>query len=214
MQETEYFKKIYRYSPIEQDDFISIEENGKEAKIRHLNISGAGIRFFRIEESHSDRVGQLFGKESCCTKNTDGIIVFADGDKKNLLLCEMKSSTNAVFDSAYQQSFASYIKVCMLLSLCEGFDIRNYKVYFLFTARSGADLDSLRNELEEIEGQGLRPAEKFELSLLKGEKVRLSLNTNPHDVSFLHSNYINKEVVCQLLTSDSDSIDFDISSLA
>jgi hypothetical protein len=211
MQETENFKRIYCYSPVEKDDIISIDENRGSAKIRHLNIFGGGTRFTLIEEDHCDKVGGLFRKESQCKRNADGVILYDGINGKTLILCELKSSCGGVFKSAYQQAFASYIKTCMQLSLCEGFDINNYNVHFLFTAQKGVELDMTRNELEEIDDRDF--LQESELCLLKGENVRFPMNSVPHDISFLHSDYISKEVECRLLTSDNDTIDFDISSL-
>lgn len=211
MQETENFKRIYCYSPVEKDDVISIDENSGSAKIHHLNILGGGIHFILIEESHSDKVGKLFKRESQCTRNADGIILYDGIDGKTLIFCELKSSCGGVFQSAYQQAFSSYLKTCMLLSLCEGFDINNYNVHFLFTALKGVELDMIRNELEEIDDRDF--LQESELCLLKGENIRFCMNSVPHNISFLHSDFINKEVECRLLISDNDTIDFDINSL-
>lgn len=211
MQETDNFKKIYCYSPVEINDRIIINENRGAAKIRHLNIFGRGIRFFLIEENHCDKVGGLFRKESQCKRNADGVILFDGINGKTLILCELKSSCGGVFQSAYQQAFASYVKTCMQLSLCEGFNINNYNVHFLFTAQKGVELDMIRNELEEIDERNF--LQESELCLLKGENVRFPMNSVHHDISFLHSDYTSKEVDCRLLTSDDDTIDFDISLL-
>lgn len=213
MQEIDNFKQIFNYTPTESTTVINLNESGAKAKIRHLNIIGGGVNLVSFDEGYSDKVGALFKKSSFCTKNADGIIAFENSKGKNLLLCEMKSSGGGVFNSAFQQVFSSYLKMCMLLSMCDDFKISNFHVFFLFTSQDGAELAMRLNELEQIDRSQLDFVNKVRLDLLKGKQVRFKLRDVPHNMSFLHKDFTNQEVVCQLLTSTTDTISFDVNSI-
>ena len=118
MKESDNFKKIFCYSPIEKDDLLVLEEPDKKAKIKFFNIRGEGVHFVSIDEHFSDKVGDLFKKGSCCTRNADYTVMFEDVKGKHILFLELKSSCGGVFKSAYQQSLSTYMKVCMILSIC------------------------------------------------------------------------------------------------
>lgn len=213
MQETDNFEKIFDGSPVITSESIIVEENKKDAKIRHLNIKGSGIAFYGLKENFSDRVGNLFKKTSLCKKNADEIILFESKGVKCLMLCEMKSSCGAVGDNAFQQVFASYMKMCMLLSLCDGFDISNFRVLFIFTARRDANFLIRLNELQELGINHLEPREKINFDLLSGKFVNLRLNKVVTNTPFLNQNYLQKEITCKLLTSENEIVDFDVNSL-
>lgn len=210
MQEIDSFKQIFKFVPEESTSEIKLTEDSANAKIHHLNIKSNGVNLVSFSEQHSDQVGQLFLRTSNCTKNADGIILFEDSRGKNMLLCEMKSSGCGVFDTAFQQAFSSYMKICMLLSLCDNFNISNYKICFIFTSQDGVDLVQKQNELEQIDESQRTIVDKVRLELLRGGQVRLKLSDIPHNISFFHRNFTNKEVICQLLTSSTDTITFDV----
>lgn len=213
MQEIDNFKKIFDYTPTESTTVINLDESGAKAKIRHLNVLGGGVNLVSFDEGFSNKVGNLFLKSSLCTKNADGIIVFENAKGKYLLLCEMKSSGGGVFQVAFQQMFSSYMKMCMLLSMCDDFKISNFHVFFLFTSKDGSDLAMILNELEQIDVSQLSFEEKVRLDLLRGKYVKFKLNKVPHYFSFLHRDFTDHEVVCQLVKSSTDTIDFDINSI-
>lgn len=213
MQEIDNFKQIFNYTPKESTVEIKLEENGSMAKIRHLNIIGGGVNLVSFAENYSDQIGKFFKKSSHCTKNADGIIAFENYKGKNLLLCEMKSSGGGVFNTAFQQVFSSYLKLCMLLSMCDEFRISNFRVFFLFTSQDGVDLAQRLNELEQIDESQRTFIDNVRLDLLKGKSVRFKLSNVPHNLSFLHQDFTNQEVVCQLLTSKTDTINFDVNTI-
>lgn len=213
MHEVDNFKRVFNYTPIENSVEINLVENGVNAKIRHLNIKGTGENLVSFEEGFSNQVGSLFKKTSQCTKNADGIVVFENPKGKHLLLCEMKSSGGGVFNSAFQQVLASYLKICMLLSLCDDFHVSNFRIFFLFTSQDGVDLAQRLNELEQIDESQRTFVDKVRLDLLRGKRVRFKLSNVPHDLSYLHKDLINQEVECMLLTSKTDTIDFSVNSL-
>lgn len=211
MQEIDNFKQIFNFTTTESSTVINLVEEGSRARIRYLNIIGNGVNLISFDKNCSVQVGQFFLQSSQCKKNADGVIVFENSKGKNLLLCEMKSSGRGVFNSAFQQVFSSYLKMCMLLSMCDNFNISDYTVFFLFTSQDGADLAQSINELEQIDVSKRTFVDNVRLDLLKGKRVKFPLRTIPHKISFLHRVFIDKEVVCQLLTSSTDTINFDIS---
>lgn len=213
MKEIDSFKQIFNLLPLESTTTINLDETRGKAKIRHLNIQGNGISLFCLGEGCSDRVGSLFKKSSQCTRNADGILLFETANGSHILLCELKSSGGGVFDSAYQQAFSSYMKLCMLMSVCSDFDITHYHVSFIFTAQDGAELAMLKKELGEIAETDRNFYEKVRYDLLCGKRVKFMMNAIPNNVSFLHSNFTNKEVCCQLLVSEADTIDVDVKAL-
>lgn len=213
MQETDNFKNVFQYDAVENNRVITIDEDRGKAKIRHLNINSDGISMFLIREVFSCQLTPLFKKMSCCTKNADGVIFFERPEGKSMVLCELKSSGGGVFSTAYQQTFATYMKTCMAMSICEDFNINNYKVYFVFTAQDGPELAIRRNELEQIDPQQMDFYCDIRLRLLKGEKVKFRMSQVPHNCDFLHHTLVDKEVECFLLTSPTDSINFNINSL-
>lgn len=213
MQEIDNFKQIFGYIPKESTIEINLVENGAKAKIRHLNIKGGGVNMVSFDENYSDQVGQLFKKTSHCTKNADGIIAFENINGKNLLFCEMKSSGGGVFNSAFQQVFSSYLKMCMILSMCDEFHISNFRVFFIFTSQDGVELAQRLNELEQIDESQRTFEDNVRLNLLKGKSVKFKLNKVPHNLSFLHKDFTEQEVECHLLKSNTDTIDFDVNTI-
>ena len=213
MREIDSFKDVFQYTPTENVSVISVHETSGQAKIRHLHVVGLGKHFALFCEKCSVMAGSLFKKSSHCTKNADGTIFFEDSGMKCMLLCELKSSGGGVFKSAYQQTFSTYLKMCMMMSICEGFDISNYQLYFLFTAQDGAELAVRRNEIEQIEESERNDEDKIRLRLLKGESVKLRMNSVPVNMSFLDTNLVCKDVVCKLVTSPTDRIVVDVSQL-
>lgn len=213
MQEIDNFKKIFNYTPIESTAEINLVETGARAKIRHLDIIAGGVNLVSFEEKYSDQVGQFFRKSSHCRKNSDGIIAFENTKGKFLLLCEMKSSGGGVFNSAFQQVLSSYLKICMLLSMCDDFKISNFHLFFLFTSQDGADLAQRLNELEQIDETQRNFVDKVRIDLLRGKQVKFKICDVPCDMSFLHKDFTNQEVVCQLLTSSTDRANFDVNSI-
>jgi hypothetical protein len=213
MKELDNFKTIFQYTPAESNALLSIEEKGKSAKIRHLNIMSGGEDITLLGEDFSNSWCSHFRKASQCTKNADGVVMFERPTEKVILLCELKSSGSGVFDTAYQQTFSSYIKTCMAMSVCNNFDVTEYKVYFVFTAQESPELAVRQNELEEIDESKRDFYDKVSLSLLKGEEVRFMMDAIPHNLSYLHSSLTHKEVMCKLLTSQTDTIDLHIDTL-
>lgn len=209
MLEIENFKRVYNYTPVEDNNSVSFRQYGHNVKIHQLNLNSGGAYMASFDESFSHLSDNLFKKQSHCHRSADGI-VFCESDKKKIIICELKSSGGGVFDSAYQQTFSSYMKLCMMMSLCDDFDIDNYQVFFVFTAQDGPELSLRRNEIEQIEESDRNIYDNIRLSLLKGEKVVFHLTEIPHDISFLHRHLINKEIVCLLLTSKTDTIDVDV----
>ena len=212
MLEIENFKKIYNYTPVENNYTVSIHQDGHNVKIHQLNLNSGGSYMASFDESFSHLSDNIYKKQSHCNRSADGI-VFCESEKKKIIICELKSSGGGVFDSAYQQTFSSYIKLCMMMSICDDFDIANYQVFFVFTASDGPELALRRNEIEQIEESDRNIYDNIRLSLLKGEKAIFHLNEIPHDISFLHRHLINKEIACLLLTSKTDTIDVDVNIL-
>lgn len=213
MQETDNFKNIYQFEIVENDQTVTIDENRGKAKIRHLNIISGGINMFLLREKFSCQLAIHFNTTSHCTRNADGVVLFERPEGKSMVLCELKSSGRGVFDTAFQQTFATYMKTCMAMSICEDFNINNFKIFFIFTAQDGAELALRRNELEQIEPEQMDFSWDVKLRLLKGERVRFRMNQIPHNFTFLHHTLVEKEVECVLLTSPTDSINLDINSL-
>ena len=213
MQETDNFKNVFQFEIVENNQAVTIDENRGKAKIRHLNIISGGINMFLLRENFSCQLTTHFKKSSHCTRNADGVVLFEQSGEKSMMLFELKSSGSGVFDTAYQQTFATYMKTCMAMSICEDFNINNFRVYFIFTAQDGPELALRRNELEQIETDQMDFYCDVKLRLLKGEKVRFRMNQIPHNCSFLHHTLVEKEVECVLLTSPTDNINFDINSL-
>lgn len=213
MQETDSFKTIFQFETEESRQSVTINETGGRAKIRHLNIISSGVDLFLLKESFSNQLSSHFRKGSHCTRNADGVLLFERPEGKAMVLCELKSSGGGVFDSAYQQAFSTYMKTCMTMSLCEDFDISNFTVYFIFTAQKSPELAVRQNELEQIDEAQRDFYGNVRLELLQGKQVRFRMNQIPHNFSFLHHHLTDKEVVCMLLTSPTDSIDFNISTL-
>lgn len=211
MREADYMKRLYKCEYSEDMGVAAIDENSKRSRIKHLNISCPPVPVLLVKEKFYDQVGNLMTKASGCTRNADGVVMFDGNNGATMLFCEMKSSDGGVRDSAFIQVSSSYIKTFIALSACDGVDVNNVNIYFVFTAQNSGDLAIRTAELDEAETGTLNLNEQRERSLLHGETVTVKVRDLWRNCPNFHPSLIDKDVVCMLKTSDNDTVTFDAS---
>ena len=213
MKEAVSFQNIYNISVDKSPDSAVFQEKSPEAKVRNLTINGQGITFYRLGEDFSTRFSHDKSARSLCAKNnSDGIVLFELGEKKFIVICELKSATGDI-KKALNQAESSYIKLCEALSICEPFDINCFSIVFIITAKDDPRyvdwMDKINKALPaDLEFIDVIALENYEHGMYYGESL-----ADPQTFAIpddYHHNFVNKGVIVLYRTTESDTIVVDI----
>lgn len=212
MREADYMKQLYKCEYSENVGIAMIDEFSISSSIKHLTISCPPVPVLLIKEKFYNQVGCLMTKASGCTRNADGVIMFDGNNGATMLFCEMKSSDTGVKGKAFIQASSSYIKTFIALSACDGVDVNNVNIYFVFTAQNSGELAMRTVELDEAETGTLNVDEERERCLLHGESVTVKVRDLWHKCPNYLTRLLDKDIVCMLKTSDNDTVTLDASN--
>lgn len=180
------FQKIFNKCPIAVlDDQWSVQETDSCALFRTLTIQNTGKAFFVFEKGSYANMSCISSKRSSFLedKDCDGVALTEIGGKKILILSELKSSLDSLdVLKAYKQIVFTYLKLYMMLSLCQDFDIDNWSVVGIIACHppKGEDQKTkLQLEYLNIEESASRPDVKCLVRLLFENKIETSLSNIP-----------------------------------
>ncbi|WP_270546534.1 hypothetical protein [Butyricimonas paravirosa] len=91
-------------------------------------------------------------------KDCDGVSFYEDGDVDKLLFVDLKSSfSESSIDKAYKQNFFTFLKLHMMLSLCEGYKLESLKIEFFAACppcKTQDEFDSIKDNILMAEETG------------------------------------------------------------
>lgn len=146
MIEVSNFKQIFTHQVIDTSGYATVNETDTQASITQLRIEGRGIDFHSLSADFSKKLASDKLHTSSCHKDSDGIVLFEHSGIKYVLVCELKSGSGQ-FSEAMKQVVSSYLDFCEAFSLCDGFDIDDYQVFFFITATKNGRYDTWLNSI-------------------------------------------------------------------
>lgn len=166
MLEIERYKHHAAIHVHESNDSIMLDEYDSSASVKHLNILGTGVHFYKVDETFSHQLDKVFIKSSGLKEAADGIVFYEGADgQKTMLVCEMKSSIGAL-QKAVGQLKTSFVKACMLLSIYDDFQLQDYKVYFITTSTEDS-FDNSVGQIQLLEASMRKPLQELTFNLWK-----------------------------------------------
>ncbi len=194
----------------------TVTENTPNAGIKNLHINMGGLDFCAFNEDltkgmkhiTTDRSSILFDKEC------DGIAFIENTGKKRIVFCDLKST----FDSGkvrygFYQNLISFLKMHMLLSICNGYDLMDFDIDFIVACKCFANKNKKENFIHLLQSNQIKGADKFDRNIFyslieEGEKC-IKIGDLPKISSIdIHPNIRNKKIKLRLLMSEKFSDDF------
>ena len=185
-----------------------ILEKDSSAQLRKVTIRGNG--YFDVIDNPFYKSWQQvtcdrskFLRDSDC----DSIAFYFSEEEKKLFFIDLKSSlSDSNLQSAIRQDFFTFLKLQMVLSLCENYDLDDFEVFFLMACPicTPDELDEIRLNLNESDMLGeidyLKSCIK---SLLYGQNNwSCKLADLPWNNDNIHSKILNKNITFKILTTD------------
>ena len=206
MSDIDSFKTIYSFTGVDGADTATLQETSATSSIKHLTVKVSGARLFAMDETFSSKAGANLRKSSCCTDNADGMVLGELGDRKFIILCELKSSYGNL-QGGLNQLKSAYIKVCQNLSICEGFDISDYEIYFVLTVSDNASFLSQMNAISMLPLPLRKPIESLIYDMHLNGLVDRTLNSAALPfASHFHHTLVSQNVKLVLGKSTTNSV--------
>lgn len=130
LKESIYEPKYFSASP--QKLTVNNEQADKSATLRYVEMTSAGVFLnidneilkegCRIYQSDDRPSGRISFKRDC-----DGIFLLEVGDRKLLVIMEVKSGFNEVKKKGFEQLVASYVKTRAILQTLDGYNPAEYE---------------------------------------------------------------------------------------
>lgn len=176
MSDIDSFKSIYSFPGVDISNSAFIDEPSNTATIKHLTVNIPGARLFVMNEKFSSKAGANFLKSSCCTDNADGVVIGELGNRKLLVVCELKSSYGNL-QGGLTQIKSAYLKICQTMSICNDFNIMDYEIYFVLTVSDNAAFLSQMNAIGLLPVPKRKPIESLIYEMFQKGRVSETLNT-------------------------------------
>lgn len=217
------FCKIFdKCQVITSDDNWKVSESNQQASFKTLVIQNTGNKFYSIENSTYKNMTCITQKSSFFEdKDCDGVALTEIEGKTIFILSELKSSLDSCdILKAYKQIVFTYLKLYMMLSLCQGFDVDDWIIIGIIACHPPKNDDQktqLYLEYLNIEEGTSKLDVKYLLRLLFEKKIETSLGK----INFVQNIPFNEQlknlkISLYLKTSDSindSSSTFDLSCI-
>lgn len=214
MIEVDNYKNIFTdIHPSDIPDVVHIHEGGKQATVNDFYLEDPGTLFHFFPDVETKKTSSLWAKTRKCIykSDADGIILFEKGTRKHIVICELKTGCNQ-FALAFDQATGCLVKIIMMLSVCDNFQLNDFDVTFIFAVKIG---DEMLNDIIQLEETAA--ASKVELfnQLCKHrfcQTIHLDTYSPRHAV---HRDILQKNVKVLLarLNSNETSVKIDYSML-
>lgn len=194
----------------------TVVETKSSAKIKRLIIDVNGAEYVAFDDWVSKEMPNITTDRSTILENSecDGIAIIKREDNLCLLFCDLKSKfNNHKIIKALNQDLASFLKMYMLLSVCNGFELSNCNIDFIVACQCFENDNVKADMLSRIHSIQMENINSFDgvilYPLLMNGEVCVKLGDFPQ-VACLDINPIikNKNVKLRLLTSSNYSDDF------
>lgn len=189
MIEVENFRNIFvDIPPSDISDVVHIHEEGKQATVNDFYFEDPGTLFHFFRDVEIKKTSNLWTRKCIYRSDADGIILFEKGLRKHIVVCELKTGSNK-FGSAFDQATGCLVKIIMMLSVCDHFQLNDYEVAFIFAVKIG---DEMLNDIIQLEEAAATPKDELFNQLCKHSYCQtIHLDTySPRHV--VHSSILQK----------------------
>lgn len=193
-----------------------VVETAPDAGIKRLEVDMRSADFVAFDDSLCKNIPRVTSGISSSLKDSecDGIALIRKNDEDIMVFCDLKRSLDTKnIKKGFSQDLLSFIKLHMLLSLCNNYNLAEFKIDFIVTCKCFENEAKRADILLRVQNNQIVDKDYFINSLLyplikNGEKcVRLGdfpqiagLDINPC--------IKNKNVKLRLLTSNNYADDF------
>ena len=212
MREVNNYRNIFvDIQPYDTPDEVHIHESGQQATVNDFYLEDPGTLFHFFPDVETKKTSNLWTRKCIYKSDADGIILFEKGSKKHIVVCELKTGSNK-FCLAFDQATGCLVKIIMMLSVCNHFQLNDFDVTFIFAVKIG---DEMLNDIIQLEETAATPKDELFNQLCKHRFCQtIHLDTySPHHA--VHRDILQKNVKVLLarLNSDETSVRIDYSML-
>ena len=212
MIEVDNYRNIFvDIQPSDTPDMVHIHEGGQQATVNDFYLEDPGTLFHFFPDVETKKTSNLWTRKCIYKSDADGIILFEKGSKKHIVVCELKTGSNK-FCLAFDQATGCLVKIIMMLSVCDHFQLNDFDVTFIFAVKIG---DEILNDIIQLEETAATPKDELFNQLCKHRFCQtIHLDTySPHHA--VHRDILQKNVKVLLarLNSDETSVRIDYSML-
>jgi len=212
MIEVDNYRNIFvDIQPSDTPDMVHIHEGGKQATVNDFYLEDSGTLFHFFPDVETKKTSNLWTRKCIYKSDADGIILFEKGSKKHIVVCELKTGSNK-FCLAFDQATGCLVKIIMMLSVCDHFQLNDFDVTFIFAVKIG---DEMLNDIIQLEETAATPKDELFNQLCKHrfcQTIHLDTYSQHHAV---HRDILQKNVKVLLarLNSDETSVRIDYGML-
>lgn len=190
MKEVDNYRKIFvDIPPSDYPDVVHIHEDGERATVNDFYFEDPGTQFHFFRDKEIKKTSALWEKKCIYRSDADGIILFEKGLRKHIVVCELKTGSNK-FESAFDQATGCLVKIIMMLSVCDHFQLNDFDVTFIFAVKIS---DEMLNDIIQLEEAAVTPKVELFNQLCKHRCQTIHLDTySPNHV--VHRCILQKDV--------------------
>lgn len=201
MIEVDNYRNIFvDIPPTDNPDVVHIHEGGSLAMVNDFYLEDPGTLFHFFPDAEIKKTSNLWTRKCIYRSDADGIILFEKGTRKHIVVCELKSGTNK-FSSAFDQATGSLIKIVMMLSVCDHFQLNDFDITFIFAVKI---VDEMLNDIIQLEEVAATPKDELFNQLCKHhfcQTIRLDTYSPRHAI---HRSILQKNIKVRLARLNSD----------
>ena len=203
MIEVDNFRNIFvDIQPTDIRDAVHIHEDGRQASVNDFYLEDPGTLFHFFPDEETKKTSSLWTRKCIYRSDADGIILFEKDTRKHIVVCELKTGCNK-FPQAFDQATGCLVKIIMMLSVCDRFQLNDIDVTFIFAVKIG---DEMLNDIIQLEDTAATPKDELFNQLCKHrfcQTIHLDTYSPRHAV---HRDILQKNVKVLLARLNSDEI--------
>ena len=201
MREVNNYRNIFvDIQPYDTPDEVHIHESGQQATVNDFYLEDPGTLFHFFPDVETKKTSNLWTRKCIYKSDSDGIILFEKGPKKHIVVCELKTGSNK-FCLAFDQATGCLVKIIMMLSVCDHFQLNDFDVTFIFAVKIG---DEMLNDIIQLEETAATPKDELFNQLCKHrfcQTIHLDTYSPRHAV---HRDILQKNIKVLLARYDSN----------
>ena len=179
------------------NSIYEISEKSKSATFNKLSICKDNSLLGVIENNFYKGLSKITHERSSflLDKDCDGAVFYEEEDTLVLLLVDLKSSfhENEIF-SAYKQDFFTFMKLHMMLSLCENYNPQHLKI-ICYAACPPCDKNSSDNIKDNLFMKEQLEDERFIDKCLKAYLYTKKFSCTIRDIPFVENKRLHENIL-------------------